>query len=87
MKETCGQPKHNFKTKKIVIVFLILNILYNAFKFLNVEGSDHPLVWSLFNMILSLGILVLLCHKKEIMENKIIIFKQSLMTDFFQRVK
>ena len=86
MQETCGLSKPNFMIKNIVVVFLILNIIYNTFKFLNVEGSEHPLVWSLFNMILSLGILVLLCHKKEIMENKEI-FKQSLMTDFFQRVK
>ena len=65
MRETCGQSKPNFMTKNIMVVFLILNIIYNTFKFLNVEGSEHPLVWSLFNMTLSLGILVLLCHKKN----------------------
>ena len=65
MRETCGQSKPNFMTKNIVVVFLILNIIYNAFKFLNFEGSEHPLVWSLFNMILSLGIFILLCLKKK----------------------
>ena len=61
--------------------------LYNAFKFLSAEGCGHPLVWSLFNMVLSLGLLVILCHQKEIMEKKIYLLKQSLMTDFFKRIK
>jgi len=83
------QEKHKskFSTKNFIVALLILNIIYNAFKFLNVEGSGHPLAWSLFNMILSLGFLVLLFHQKEIMEKKIILFKQSLMTDFFKNVK
>ena len=33
MKKTCGQSKPDFKTKIIVIVLLILNIIYNAFNF------------------------------------------------------
>ena len=81
------KPKSKFSTKNFIVALLILNIIYNAFKFLNVEGSGHPLAWSLFNMILSLGFLVLLFHQKEIMEKKIILFKQSLMTDFFKNVK
>ena len=83
------QEKHKskFSTKNFIVALLILNIIYNAFKFLNVEGSGHPLAWSLFNMILCLGLLVLLFHQKEIMEKKIILFKQSLMTDFFKNVK
>ena len=47
------KPKSKFSTKNFIVALLILNIIYNAFKFLNVEGSGHPLAWSLFNMILS----------------------------------
>ena len=47
------ETKHNFPTKNFIVILLILNTIYNAFKFLNVEGSDHPLVLPLFNMILS----------------------------------
>ena len=43
MKETFGQSNPDYKAKIIVIVLLILNIIYNAFKFLNAEGGDHPL--------------------------------------------
>ena len=81
------EPKCNFSTKNFIVALLILNMKHNGLKFLNVEGSGHPLVWSLFNMILSLGFLVLLFHQKEIMEKKIILFKQSLMTDFFKNIK
>ncbi len=81
------ETKHNFPTKNFIVILLILNTIYNAFKFLNVEGSDHPLVLPLFNMILSLSLLVLIFHQKEIMGKKIFLFKQSLMTDFFKKVK
>ena len=61
---------YNLPTKNFIVLLLIINIIYNAFQFLNEEGSGNPLVWSLFNMVLSLGLLVLLCHQKEIMEKK-----------------
>jgi len=64
------KPKSNFSTKNFIVALLILKIIYNTIKFLNMEGSGHPLVWSLFNMILSLDLLVLLFHQKEIMEKK-----------------
>ena len=58
------KPKSNFSTKNFIVALLILNIIPNAFKFLNVEGSGHPVVWSLFNMILTgiYGILHNLYH-------------------------
>ena len=67
------KSKYNLPIKNMVALLLILNIIYNTFQFLNAEGSGNPLVWSLFNMILSLGLLVLLCHQKEIMKKNILI--------------
>ena len=81
------ESKNNLATKNFVVIILMINMVYNAFKFLSAEGCGHPLVWSLFNMVLSLGLFVILCHQKEIMEKKIYLLKQSLMTDFFKRVK
>ena len=85
--KTCEESNYDFPTKNFVAILLIINMIYNAFKFMNAEGCGHPLVWSLFNMVLSLGLLVLLCHQKEIMEKKIYLLKQSLMKDFFKRIK
>ncbi len=42
--------------------------IYNVFKFINTEGSEHPLVSSLFNMIIFIGILVIIFHRNEIDE-------------------
>ena len=41
-------------------------LIYNAFKFINTEGSEHPLVSSLFNMIIFIGILVFIFHRNDI---------------------
>ena len=60
------ESKNNLATKNFVVIILMINMVYNAFKFLSVEGCGHPLVWSLFNRVLSLGLLVILCHQKEI---------------------
>ena len=49
------------RTKKIygnswiVILFLCI-FFYNGYAFLNTEGNSHPLVGSLFNMIIILAI-------------------------------
>ena len=49
------EKKWNVTTKKLWVLVLILNFAYNAIKFLNAEGNAHPVVWALFNMVISLG--------------------------------
>ena len=71
--------------KEIMILALILNFGYNAFKFFNVEGNVHPAILALFNMVISLGLLIFDFHNANLKENKI--FKQSLLTDFFNKIK
>ena len=75
----------NRKSKKIWIFFIIFYFVYNAIRFINSEGNEYPIFWTLFNMIICLGIFMLIQHKQEIMENKK--FKQSLLTDFYKRIK
>ena len=72
-------------TKKLWVLVLILNFAYNAIKFLNAEGNAHPVVWALFNMVISLGLLIFNFHNEDLKEKKI--FKQSLLTDFFNKIK
>ena len=66
---------------------IILIFVFQAFKFMNLEGNIYPILWTLFYMIVSLGVFVFLHHKKEIIENKILIFKQIFITDFFKIIK
>lgn len=78
------KTKWNVATKKLWVIVLILNFAYNAIKFLNVDGNAHPVVWTLFNMIISLGLLVFNYHA-DLKDNKL--FRQSLLTDFFNKIK
>lgn len=47
----------------IIALFLFI-FLYNGYTFLNTDGNDHPLVGSLFNMIIALSIFFLFTIKK-----------------------
>ena len=72
-------------TKKVSgvswIILLFLGIfLHNAFTFINTEGNTHPLVGSLFNMILALFIFILIFHKDEIKREKLYIVNQAYQT-------
>lgn len=82
-----GTNKNKLSIKNAWRIIIIFIFVFHAFKFINLEGNDYPILWTLFYMLISLGIFVFLHHKKEIMENKIIIFKQSFITDFFKRIK
>ena len=64
------KSKYNLPTKKLCSSSSYYKYYISAIQFLNEEGSGNPLVWSLFNLVLDLGLLVLLCHQKEIMEKK-----------------
>ena len=52
------EKKWNVTTKKLLVLALILNFGYNAIKFLNAEGNAHPAILALFNMVISLGLLI-----------------------------
>lgn len=49
----------------LVIILLGILFCYKIFKFSNLEGSDHPLISPLFDMILILGIIIFLIHKDD----------------------
>ena len=53
-----------------IIILIIILFFYNGFNFLNTQGSGHPLVSPLFNMIEALAILFFIFHKNEIMKEQ-----------------
>ena len=65
------KKNHNIKINHKIIIMLIIFYIYNTFKFINQEGSDHPLVSSHFNMIIFLANLVFFFHGKEIDGNSL----------------
>ena len=79
--------KNKFSFKSMWRIIIIFIFVFENFNFISFEGNDYPILWTLFYMLISLGIFVFLHHKKEIIESKILIFKQSFITDFFKRIK
>ena len=65
-KEKNDKENSNF----LIIISLLVLFLFNALKFINTEGSEHPLVSYLFNMIIISFILIYIYHKKDLKKKK-----------------
>ena len=78
MKEILNMKKQN---KNLIIILIAILFLLNAFKFLGYEGSKNPILSTLFNMVLSLFIIIILFHNKDIFQKEL--FKQKLLDDYF----
>ena len=53
-----------------MIIALALLFIYFATRLLTTEGNIHPLVNSLFDMIVIIAILMVIFHKRDIQESK-----------------
>ena len=40
--------------------------LFQAFRFINIEGNTHPLVDSIFNMTIIHALIIIIFHKKDL---------------------
>ena len=78
--------KNNTMVKMVVLIAEIL-FLHQAFKFINTEGNTHPLLSSLFNMILFLGLIMFLVHRQELEEGKNHLIKQTTLDKYFNGIK
>ena len=81
-----NQKERNNKINLIGLILIML-FLYNGYNFLNKEGSEHPLLGLLFNMIIFLAALVFLYHKKEIEEGKNELIRQTSLEKYFKKKK
>jgi len=79
------ETKKNNKINSIILGLVILFCL-NVFKFVNTQGSEHPLLVALFNMIIILGILIFLYHKKEFIEGQKDLIGQTYLDKYFKRI-
>ena len=82
------EKQKGWKKIKYTIVFeLIILFFYDAYKFLNTKGSDHPIAGTLFDMIIILAALVFLYHKDEIDEGNKDILGQTYLEKYFKKEK
>ena len=73
--------------KSWLILFLLISLVVNAYKFLNTNGNTLPLVGTLFNMILVLAIFFLIHHKDDLDDDKNNILKQTYLEQYFKLFK
>ena len=75
--------KKNKACKRWITLGVIILFLFNIVKFVNLDGNDHPLVSTLFNLIVLLSILVFILHKNKLLKEQL--FRQAIIEDYFQK--
>ena len=53
-----------------IISLLIGLFIYNGYRFIITQGSENPLVSTLFNMIIFMAILIFIYHENEIIKGQ-----------------
>ena len=61
-----GEESKKFSGKRCLVLVTLILFVINTFKFINDPASDVPILSILFNMVLYLGIIIFILHKKEI---------------------
>ena len=72
---------------KMVIFLALLLFCFQAFKFIKEEGNTHPIVSSLFNMTVILGLIIVVIHQKEFEKGKNTVLKQTTLDQYFNAIK
>ena len=69
-----------------MIIVLALLFVYFTTRFLTTEGNTHPLVNSLFDMIVIIAILMVVFHKRDIQESKKSVLKQMTLDSYLHKL-
>ena len=61
-----GEESKKFSGKRCLVLVKLILFIITTFKFINAPASEVPILSILCNMILYLGIIIFILHKKEI---------------------
>ena len=61
-----GEESKKFSGKRCLVIVTLILFIINIFKFTNDPASEIPILSILFNMVLYLGIIIFILHKKEV---------------------
>ena len=61
-----GEESKKFSGKRCLVIVTLILFIINIFKFINDPASEVPIISILFNMVLYLGIIIFILHKKEV---------------------
>ena len=79
--------KGNQNAPYVLILVLIIIFILKCNKFLNTEGSEHPLLGTLFDIIIILASLILIYRKNELLGEQNGNIKQSYIDNYFKKKK
>ena len=79
--------KNGTNVQNSMILLLVILFCYNGFIFINTQGSDHPLLISLFVMVIILAALIILYHKKEFIGGQKELIGQTYLEKYFKKQK
>ena len=82
------QFSKNDTSSKFIAILLTILLIYKAFKFTNLDRNEHPLLSTLFDMILILTILLFLLHKSELIRSseKLAILNRHILINIFGNI-
>ena len=60
------EPNNKFSGKRCFVIISYVLFAFNAWKFLNNPGADVPILSILFNMVIYLGLIIFIIHKREL---------------------
>ena len=66
-------------------MILIMLFCHNAYKFISTQGSEHPLLGSLYKMIIILAILLYFLNKKKLIGSHREIIGQTYLEKYFKK--
>ena len=79
--------KNGKNMQNLIILLLVMLFCYNGYIFINTQGSDHPLLISLFVMVIILVALIILYHKKEFIGGQKELIGQTYLEKYFKKNK
>ena len=68
-----AEEPNKFSGKGCLVIVTFILFMINTIKFINDPASEVPVLSILFNMILYLGIIIFILHKKEVSLDKYIL--------------
>ena len=68
-----AEESNKFSGKGCLVIVTLILFMINTIKFINDPASEVPVLSILFNMILYLGIIIFILHKKEVSFDKYIL--------------
>ena len=68
-----AEESNKFSGKGYLVIITLILFMINTIKFINDQASEVPVLSILFNMILYLGIIIFILHKKEVSLDKYIL--------------